>query len=201
MCTCTHCPLLGYRRRRTALAWLSYPSAGAVDDPRALAKHARTQRQPLGDCQSRGVLQSFVTERHPESLRSLFTAPSAQPGASKRDPWKLGADSLRGCANSHEGPRALLQRSRWRRVTASVLPPAPDDYSILLVDPPEHTRLRNVARGLLEGSFDDAERDHRAHGDRAHRAGSQAAHNRLGRRRGGASRHACDAEDDGNPRT
>ncbi|MYJ95101.1 MAG: cytochrome P450 [Proteobacteria bacterium] len=33
---------------------------------------------------------------------------------------------------------------RWRRATASVLPPAPDDYSILLVDPPEHTRLRKV---------------------------------------------------------
>ena len=34
---------------------------------------------------------------------------------------------------------------RWRNATASVLPPAPDDYSILLVDPPEHTRLRRVA--------------------------------------------------------
>ena len=34
---------------------------------------------------------------------------------------------------------------RWRNATASVLPPAPDDYSILLVDPPEHTRLRMVA--------------------------------------------------------
>ena len=33
---------------------------------------------------------------------------------------------------------------RWRNATASVLPPAPDDYSILLVDPPEHTRLRKV---------------------------------------------------------
>ena len=33
---------------------------------------------------------------------------------------------------------------RWRRAAASVLPPAPDDYSILLVDPPEHTRLRKV---------------------------------------------------------
>ena len=33
---------------------------------------------------------------------------------------------------------------RWRRATTSVLPPAPDDYSILLVDPPEHTRLRKV---------------------------------------------------------
>ncbi len=33
---------------------------------------------------------------------------------------------------------------RWRKATASVLPPAPDDYSILLVDPPEHTRLRKV---------------------------------------------------------
>ena len=34
---------------------------------------------------------------------------------------------------------------RWRGTTTSVLPPAPDDYSILLVDPPEHTRLRKVA--------------------------------------------------------
>ena len=33
---------------------------------------------------------------------------------------------------------------RWRNTTASVLPPAPVDYSILLVDPPEHTRLRKV---------------------------------------------------------
>ena len=34
---------------------------------------------------------------------------------------------------------------RWRGSTTSVLPPAPDDYSILLVDPPEHMRLRKVA--------------------------------------------------------
>ena len=34
---------------------------------------------------------------------------------------------------------------RWRNATPSVLPPAPDEYSILLVDPPEHTRLRKVA--------------------------------------------------------
>lgn len=34
---------------------------------------------------------------------------------------------------------------RWREATRSVLPPAPDDYSILLVDPPEHTRLRRCA--------------------------------------------------------
>lgn len=34
---------------------------------------------------------------------------------------------------------------RWRGATRSVLPPAPDDYSILLVDPPEHTRLRRCA--------------------------------------------------------
>lgn len=38
---------------------------------------------------------------------------------------------------------------RWRNATASVLPPAPDDYSILLVDPPEHTRLRKVAAGAF----------------------------------------------------
>ena len=36
---------------------------------------------------------------------------------------------------------------RWRETTRSVLRPAPDDYSILLLDPPEHTRLRRcVAR-------------------------------------------------------
>ena len=34
---------------------------------------------------------------------------------------------------------------RWRNAAPSVLPPAPDDYSILLVDPPEHSRLRKVA--------------------------------------------------------
>lgn len=34
---------------------------------------------------------------------------------------------------------------RWREATRSVLPPAPDDYSILLVDPPEHRRLRRCA--------------------------------------------------------
>ena len=33
----------------------------------------------------------------------------------------------------------------WRGTTTSVLPAAPDDYSILLVDPPEHMRLRKVA--------------------------------------------------------
>ena len=38
---------------------------------------------------------------------------------------------------------------RWRNATASVLPPAPDEYSILLVDPPEHTRLRKVAAGAF----------------------------------------------------
>ena len=30
---------------------------------------------------------------------------------------------------------------RWRRTTTSVLPPAPDDYSILLVDPNEMLRF------------------------------------------------------------
>ena len=37
----------------------------------------------------------------------------------------------------------------WRRATASVLPPAPDDYSILLVDPPEHSRLRKVVADVF----------------------------------------------------
>ena len=39
----------------------------------------------------------------------------------------------------------LSNNPRWRGVTASVLPPAPDDYSILLMDPPDHSRLRRVA--------------------------------------------------------
>ena len=34
---------------------------------------------------------------------------------------------------------------RHRKMTRSVLPPAPDSYSILLVDPPQHSRLRRVA--------------------------------------------------------
>ena len=41
--------------------------------------------------------------------------------------------------------RWLSNNPRWRGVTASVLPPAPDDYSILLMDPPDHSRLRQVA--------------------------------------------------------
>ena len=39
----------------------------------------------------------------------------------------------------------LSNNPRWRGVKASVLPPAPDDYSILLMDPPDHSRLRRVA--------------------------------------------------------
>lgn len=39
----------------------------------------------------------------------------------------------------------LSNNPRWRGVKASVLPPAPDDYSILLMDPPSHSRLRRVA--------------------------------------------------------
>ena len=45
-------------------------------------------------------------------------------------------------ARDHEG---FSNDPRWRGATRSVLPPAPDDYSILLVDPPEHRRLRRCA--------------------------------------------------------
>ncbi len=45
-------------------------------------------------------------------------------------------------AKDHE---RFSNNPRWREATRSVLPPAPDDYSILLVDPPEHTRLRRCA--------------------------------------------------------
>ena len=33
----------------------------------------------------------------------------------------------------------------WREPNTSVLRPAPDDYSILLMDPPDHSRLRKIA--------------------------------------------------------
>ena len=45
-------------------------------------------------------------------------------------------------AKDHE---RFSNNPRWRGVTKSVLPPAPDDYSILLMDPPDHSRLRRVA--------------------------------------------------------
>ena len=51
-------------------------------------------------------------------------------------------DDVLAVARDHE---RFSNDPRWRNATASVLPPAPDDYSILLVDPPEHTRLRKVA--------------------------------------------------------
>ena len=52
-------------------------------------------------------------------------------------------DDVLAVARDHE---RFSNDPRWRTATASVLPPAPDDYSILLVDPPEHTtRLRKVA--------------------------------------------------------
>ena len=53
-----------------------------------------------------------------------------------------GYDDVLAVARDHE---RFSNDPRWRNATASVLPPAPDDYSILLVDPPEHTRLRKVA--------------------------------------------------------
>ena len=45
-------------------------------------------------------------------------------------------------ARDHE---RFSNNPRWRGATTSVLPPAPDDYSILLMDPPDHSRLRRVA--------------------------------------------------------
>jgi cytochrome P450 len=45
-------------------------------------------------------------------------------------------------AKDHE---RFSNNPRWREATTSVLPPAPDDYSILLMDPPDHSRLRRVA--------------------------------------------------------
>ena len=57
--------------------------------------------------------------------------------------WNISRyDDVLAVARDHE---RFSNDPRWRNATASVLPPAPDDYSILLVDPPEHTRLRKVA--------------------------------------------------------
>ncbi len=50
-------------------------------------------------------------------------------------------EDVLAAAKDHE---RFSNNPRWRGATTSVLPPAPDDYSILLVDPPEHTRLRKV---------------------------------------------------------
>ena len=51
-------------------------------------------------------------------------------------------EDVLAAAKDHE---RFSNNPRWRETTRSVLPPAPDDYSILLVDPPEHTRLRRCA--------------------------------------------------------
>lgn len=37
----------------------------------------------------------------------------------------------------------------WREPNTSVLRPAPDDYSILLMDPPDHSRLRKIAAAVF----------------------------------------------------
>ncbi len=51
-------------------------------------------------------------------------------------------EDVLAAASDHE---RFSNDPRWREATRSVLPPAPDDYSILLVDPPEHRRLRRCA--------------------------------------------------------
>ena len=51
-------------------------------------------------------------------------------------------EDVLSAAKDHE---RFSNNPNWRETTRSVLPPAPDDYSILLVDPPEHTRLRRCA--------------------------------------------------------
>lgn len=65
-------------------------------------------------------------------------------------------EDVLAAARDHE---RFSNNPRWREATRSVLPPAPDDYSILLVDPPEHTRLRRCAakvftRARLQGLND-----------------------------------------------
>ena len=57
--------------------------------------------------------------------------------------WVLSRyEDVVAAANDHE---RFSNNPRWRGAITSVLPPAPDDYSILLMDPPDHSRLRRVA--------------------------------------------------------
>lgn len=57
--------------------------------------------------------------------------------------WVLSRyEDVVSAAKDHE---RFSNNPRWREATTSVLPPAPDDYSILLMDPPDHSRLRRVA--------------------------------------------------------
>ncbi len=64
-------------------------------------------------------------------------------------------------AKDHE---RFSNNPRWRETTRSVLPPAPDDYSILLVDPPRtHAAAQVRCQGFLEGAPGGITRDHRAH--------------------------------------
>ena len=80
-----------------------------------MEEHRRTRSRPLGDGKTRRDLQPPVTRRHPEPVQGLCTAPTKKPRAPKRDPRKLGAHAVRGCARGREGPRALLQRSEVAR--------------------------------------------------------------------------------------
>ena len=51
-------------------------------------------------------------------------------------------EDVRATVKDHE---RFSNDPSWRGPKASVLRPAPDDYSILLMDPPDHSRLRRVA--------------------------------------------------------
>ena len=107
-------------------------------------------------------------------------------------------EDVLAAAKDHE---RFSNNPRWRGATTSVLPPAPDDHSILLVDPPEHARLRRVAAKVFaKAAFEGTERDHRARLGNAHRARRATGNDRLDCRGDGAAGHACDAGHDADPR-
>lgn len=110
-------------------------------------------------------------------------------------------DDVLAVARDHE---RFSNDPRWRNTAASVLPPATDGYSILLVDPPEHTRLRKVAaRGPIEA--DGAGADHRSSRQRHCVARGPARRGGVDRRGraadgdAGDASHARDRRGRGNP--
>ena len=86
---------------------------------------------------SRGVIQS------PYATYARLRRRSPVHRSAILGSWVLTRyEDVLSAAKDHE---RFSNDPRWRETTRSVLPPAPDDYSILLVDPPEHTRLRRCA--------------------------------------------------------
>ena len=115
------------------------------------ARHDRWRRYgafaaSLAERALRGASYNPLSERtiqNPYPVYAALRKRSPVHRSSILGSWLISRyDDVLAVARDHE---RFSNDPRWRNATASVLPPAPDDYSILLVDPPEHTRLRKVA--------------------------------------------------------